>query len=137
MTLSPEDAQLFYHLWLPLLDFTNRKYHINPRLKKITKASELHPADAKEIANKLWENVTIIDAYLKGAPDHPRMETKNLRKVYRGKTFEKRLYFYLRGKRKNISGQRNHIDLGRDVFRAASAAFGGRGSHPIPRRYHI
>lgn len=72
MTLSPEDAQLFYHLWLPLLDFTNRKYHINPRLKKITKASELHPADAKEIANKLWENVTIIDAYLKGAPDLPK-----------------------------------------------------------------
>ena len=72
MTLSPEDAQLFYHLWIPLLNFTNRKYHINPHLKTIARASQIEPPEAKEIADRIWENTAIIDAYLKKNPDLPK-----------------------------------------------------------------
>ena len=53
MTLSQEDGQLFYKLWLPLLDFVNQKYHINRNLKSMATAKELEPAEVKGVANKL------------------------------------------------------------------------------------
>ena len=71
MTLSREDGQLYYKLWLPMLDFVNRKYRINRKLKNIATAKELDPADVKKIANKLWSDVTIIDDYLKKNEDLP------------------------------------------------------------------
>lgn len=52
MTLSHEDGQLFYKLWLPLLDFVNKKYKINSKLKSIATAKSLNPADVKEVADK-------------------------------------------------------------------------------------
>lgn len=71
MTLSQEDGQLYYKLWLPLLDFVNRKYHVNRKLKSITTATELDPEEVKKVANKLWSDVTIIDDYLKECVDLP------------------------------------------------------------------
>ena len=71
MTLSQEDGQLYYKLWLPLLDFVNKKYRINSRMKSIAAAKGLNPADVKEVANKLWSDVTIIDDYLKENEDIP------------------------------------------------------------------
>ena len=65
MTLSQQDGQLYYRLWLPLLDFVNRKHRVNRKLKSIATAKELDPADVKEIANTLWADVRIIDDYLK------------------------------------------------------------------------
>lgn len=64
MTLSKEDGQLFYELWIPLLDYTNKKHKINKRLKNITRSTTLDPQDAKEIANVLWDNTELIDQYL-------------------------------------------------------------------------
>ena len=71
MTLSQEDGQLYYKLWLPLLDFANRKYRVNRKLKSIATTEELDPAEVKKVANKLWSDVTIIDDYLKENDDLP------------------------------------------------------------------
>ena len=71
MTLSQEDGQLYYKLWLPLLDFVNRKYRVNRKLKSIATAEELDPAEVKKVANKLWSDVAIIDDYLKENDDLP------------------------------------------------------------------
>ena len=35
MTLSQEDGELYYKLWLPLLDYVNKKYRVNRKLKSI------------------------------------------------------------------------------------------------------
>lgn len=64
MTLSEKDGQLFYKLWLPLLDYVNRKRGINKKLKKIAGAKYLNPQEVKEIANVLWDNKELIDQYL-------------------------------------------------------------------------
>ena len=69
MTLSQEDGQLYYKLWLPLLDYVNRMYRINRKLKSIATAKALDPAEVKEVANKLWSDVTIIDEYLNECVD--------------------------------------------------------------------
>ena len=71
MTLSQEDGQLYYKLWLPLLDFVNRKYRVSRKLKSIATAKELDPTEIKKVANRLWSDVTIIDDYLKERGDLP------------------------------------------------------------------
>ena len=57
MTLSQEDGQLFYRLWLPLLDYVNERYHVCKDLKDMATAKGLDPAEVKKVANQLWENV--------------------------------------------------------------------------------
>ena len=52
MILSYDDGQLYYKLWLPLLDFVNRKYRVSLKLKKIVKAEGLDPVEVKKVANK-------------------------------------------------------------------------------------
>ena len=69
MTLSLEDGQLYYRLWRPLLDFVNEKHRVNSKLKNIATAKGVEPADVKEVANKLWDDVSIIDDYLKQSTD--------------------------------------------------------------------
>lgn len=64
MTLSEKDGQLFYKLWLPLLDYVNEKYAVNKKLKNMAGAKSLDPAEVKQIADKLWSDVSLIDQYL-------------------------------------------------------------------------
>lgn len=69
MRLSNEDGQLFYKLWLPLLDYVNGKFSINTRIKNMAGAKSLNPSDVKEIADKMWDDVSVIDAYLSECTD--------------------------------------------------------------------
>lgn len=64
MTLSQEDGQLYYRLWMPLLDYVNGKYRINQKLKSMATAESLNPMEVKKVANKLWSDVSVIDDYL-------------------------------------------------------------------------
>ena len=79
MTLSQEDGQLYYKLWLPLLDYVNKKYRVNRKLKSIATAKELDPAEVKKVADKLWSNVSVIDEYLKENVDLPEEHTEIVR----------------------------------------------------------
>ncbi len=80
MTLSQKDAQLYYSLWLPLIDFVNRKYRVKRTLKNIATAKRLDPAAVKEVADKLWSDVGIIDDYLKERTDLPEEHRKCIRR---------------------------------------------------------
>ncbi len=64
MTLSKEDGQLFYKLWLPLLDYVNNKYKVVRGLKDIPFASSLNPNDVKAIANRIYDELELINEYL-------------------------------------------------------------------------
>ena len=64
MTLSEKDGQLFYKLWLPLLDYVNETCKVNKKVKNMANAESLNPQEVKEIANVLWNDVTLIDQYL-------------------------------------------------------------------------
>lgn len=65
MYLGEMEAKNFYHTWLGLLEFTNQKYNIAPELKKMRGAKVLNPQQLLPIKNKLWEDNSIIDEYLK------------------------------------------------------------------------
>lgn len=64
MTLGIEDGKLYYKLWLPLLDYVNKKYNVNINLPLMAGAKGLNPNEVKEVADKLWEDVSVIDEYL-------------------------------------------------------------------------
>ena len=55
MTLSHEDGQLYYRLWLPLLGFINRKYQVNCKLKCIAAAKVMNPVDVKAVVDKVLQ----------------------------------------------------------------------------------
>lgn len=63
MKLSNEDANLLYKLWLPLLNYVNRNYHVLVDDIDFSKG-KIDPRDAAEVAHFLWERTWIIDDYL-------------------------------------------------------------------------
>ena len=63
MRLKPEEAGLFYEMFLPLLDHVNENYHVT--IEPVHFAGEsVDPRDAVEVARFLWERTWIIDDYL-------------------------------------------------------------------------
>ena len=66
--LSKKECDLFYKLYFGLLDFTNQKYQILPKLK-IYKQEGLDPDELSNIVRKLWEEPTVvIDEFVKKNP---------------------------------------------------------------------
>lgn len=64
MVLTKEDAELFYKLFFPLLNYVNNKFKINNEIQKLYYGKSADPRAIKEIANRLWENTELIDEYL-------------------------------------------------------------------------
>ena len=64
MVLPTEDAALFYRLWLPLLDYVNQKYNMNPELGQLCDADSMDPAEVMVIAKYVWSHTKVIDEYL-------------------------------------------------------------------------
>ena len=64
MILTEEQAKQFYGLWIPLLDYVNRKYRIVKELYGMTSPEGLPIRKVALISAKLWEDRDIIDAYL-------------------------------------------------------------------------
>ena len=67
MRLEQSDAELFYQLWFPLLDFVNRKYHVCPKTGTIDQKHGVDACDAKAIADYLWSHIEVIEEYLAAA----------------------------------------------------------------------
>ena len=71
MKISREDACLFFELFLPLLDFTNKRFNVvqcDEAFKdKFEKQKGIDIKNALSVANTLWKNDHLIDEYLKQA----------------------------------------------------------------------
>lgn len=61
MRLEQSDAELFYRLWFPLLDFVNSKYHVCPETETIDQRQGVDARDAKAIADYLWSHTGVIE----------------------------------------------------------------------------
>ncbi len=64
MVLTPMDAALFYRLWLPMLDYVNNEYKVNPGIGRLSDAESIDPAEVMVIAEYVWSHPTVIDEYL-------------------------------------------------------------------------
>lgn len=76
MVLSQENAELFYELFFPLLNFTNKKFKVNTEIGELYFGKSIDPHSAKEIAGRLWADVRLIDEYL--AENNISDEYKNI-----------------------------------------------------------
>ena len=69
MTISREDAQLFFELFLPLLDFTNKRFNVvqcdYTFTERFEQSKGIDIKNALSVANTLWTNDHLIDEYLK------------------------------------------------------------------------
>lgn len=63
MRLKPEEAGLFYEMFLSLLDYVNENYHVTIEPIHFT-GERVDPRDAAEVAHFLWERTWIIDDYV-------------------------------------------------------------------------
>ena len=57
--LAPKEAKLFYKIYFALLEFTNKKYAINPRLK-IYNQNGVNPFELNDIVEKYWANKSAL-----------------------------------------------------------------------------
>ena len=64
MTRNRKDAELFYSLWFPMLDFVNRKYRVVPKIKHIPEDIPLNLGEVKKVADYVWEHIDVIDEFL-------------------------------------------------------------------------
>lgn len=77
--LSKTSAKLFYKLFFALLEFTNKKYNINPNIKRIYKQEEINPNDIIEIIQKFWkEKDQIIQEFVLKNPYRLNKKELNL-----------------------------------------------------------
>ena len=74
--LTGQEAQLFYKLWMPLLDYVNQTYRVNPNLAKIENPKESDQQEIRIVSTYLWNHPEIIDQYLTVAelsPEHRKI----------------------------------------------------------------
>ena len=64
MRLEPSDAALFFQLWIPLLNFVNRKYQVRPEAGELDESRGVNVSVAKALADYLWSHVQVIEEYL-------------------------------------------------------------------------
>ena len=68
--LPTDDAFLFFKLYFGLLEYTNNKYHIQPKLKKIYQQINLPPELIIPIRDYLFKHLNIIDQFIRKNPFH-------------------------------------------------------------------
>ena len=68
--LSIEDAALFYKLYFGLLEYTNKKYHIEPKLKRFYGQNSIDPALVFPIREYLFKHRHIISKFIRKNPYH-------------------------------------------------------------------
>ena len=79
MVLTEHDADLFYELFLPLLNYVNRTYRISGRLKTIARGKRMDQLELHAVAVFLWDNPNIIDEYLRMHNNLPDEHTELIR----------------------------------------------------------
>lgn len=72
MTLSVEEGQFFNKLWLPLLDYVNQRFEVNVERCAMAGGGNFKPHKVKVVADKLWDDVSVIDDYLSEQTDMPQ-----------------------------------------------------------------
>ena len=83
--LDKKDCDLFYKLYLALLEYTNNTYQVNLSLKQIYKAKNINAQLVVPIAEYLWSNKHIIDEFITKNPyEFNRTELKILTEFKKG-----------------------------------------------------
>ena len=78
MILTNDQAKQFYDLWIPLLDFVNRKYKLIRSLYGMTSPQGLPMDSVRLLSSKLWEKPAVIDEFLASGDKRMNQEEAEL-----------------------------------------------------------
>lgn len=79
MLISREQARMFFHLWIPLLDFVNTELQILAPVKTLLTPRGLLPLPAvQKVIDQLWTQRFLIDEYISRNPNHLSSEEINI-----------------------------------------------------------
>lgn len=67
--LGGKEAAKFYKMYMSLLDYVNKKYHVIHE-NHLATAFHVNPQDQVKVRNKMFEDLSIIDEYIKLNPNH-------------------------------------------------------------------
>lgn len=67
-TLSPQETERFYRIWWALLRYANAKLQIIPDLAESSEGETIDIQDAAEIREALWEDDSILEAFIADNP---------------------------------------------------------------------
>ncbi len=119
--LSKKETKTFYQIYFALLEFTNQKYLVNSKLKKIYKQNGINPNELIGIIEKFWQNKEeVIDEFIqKNTYRFGNYELSLVREMKKGRhdlfvvaSFEKEYTCLLGsdGKCYMIKGLNDHLD---------------------------
>jgi hypothetical protein len=66
--LHQDTANKYYYYYFALLEYTNNKFNINDKVKKIFKQEGVNPYEVSDIDEYLWTHKEIIDDFIKDNP---------------------------------------------------------------------
>ena len=93
--LSVKDVNEFFGIWLPLLGYVNKRKQLFPELDTMAIRTKMVPQIASEIAERLWDDVSLIDDYIADNEGLTKEEQDVLQAWKRAKTdnfiFERQL----------------------------------------------
>jgi hypothetical protein len=76
--LNETDSARFYSIWLGVLEYTNQKHRVVPKLKAIRTARTVDPVELVPIRDMLWQNTAIIDEFIQKNPYSLEEEDLNI-----------------------------------------------------------
>ena len=125
MKLSTEDEHLFFKLMWGLQIYVNRQHKILPDVDSTEVYADLPTADRMQVRDALWENPTLIDAYVAENPDGlPAKELEIVQKWKRSVSGTFQVFRYLKKHTIFLLDERVYGVLGlRD---SVETALGGR-----------
>ncbi len=91
MKLSTQDAGLFFELMWPLQAYVNLKLGILPDIDTVEKYQDLPSSEKLTVRDALYDNIDLIDTYLKENPHN--LSTEELEIVKGWKKFIRRDFF--------------------------------------------
>lgn len=113
MKLEKEDAELFFRLMWSLLAYVNQELKLSPKILLLEKVEELPFDEMLELRDGLYDNIHLIDSYIKENPDRYSEDEleiiKNWKKFKRGDYFIER---YLKKYAIFIDGKNVYAVLG-------------------------
>ena len=96
MKLTTQDADLFFKLMWSLQSYVNLKLIIHPKIIMVEEYQKLPSSEKLSVRNALYDNIELIDEYLKDNPQNFSEEeleiVKSWKKFQRGDFFIERLY---------------------------------------------
>lgn len=92
--IDKEDAIMFFALRNILLAYTNYKYNINPELEELEDINNSEPEDVKEIRERLWNDTSIINDYIRDNPNNLDAQSLDIISEWNNKKINSKFILY-------------------------------------------